>query len=86
MLMQSCFNPRLHMAGDQHPNMRAHVREGFNPRLHVGGDCALINSAHTPQVSIHASTWEATAQYQKDSAEFLVSIHASTWEATSILW
>ena len=62
-------------------------RVSFNPRLHVGGDNlqALCRGCHN--VSIHASTWEATAVACELEIVNGVSIHASTWEATATtLW
>ena len=43
----------------------------------------------TVEVSIHASTWEATVNIRHVVDAIKVSIHASTWEATchfSVVW
>ena len=42
----------------------------------------MSSGALASTVSIHASTWEATAHRINQTIELVVSIHASTWEAT----
>ena len=57
----------------------------FNPRPHMGGDQYLHTLAYNSEVSIHAPTWGATIQLQRDTNVLNVSIHAPTWGATSLI-
>ena len=57
------FNPRLHAGGDLLFAVNDTTREGFNPRLHAGGDSTGQGIARDYEVSIHASTREATARF-----------------------
>ncbi len=55
------FNPRLHEGGDSGRGFRRKRSRCFNPRLHEGGDERnAVLPASVSEVSIHASTREAT--------------------------
>ena len=77
------FNPRLHAGGDLLFAVNDTTREGFNPRLHAGGDSTGQGIARDYEVSIHASTREATVVVFEKRILAVVSIHASTREATA---
>ena len=56
----------------------------FNSRLYMRGNFTLSRKAFIDDISIHASTWEATRKKSVFKKEELISIHASTWEATTV--
>ena len=67
----------------QHCNLRTagwYVVFQFTP-LHERQHMYRIEY-RTRRISIHASTWEATAEAAAETKEESISIHASTWEAT----
>ena len=61
----------------------AQIEFQFTP-LHERQPMLFLLFRAKNKISIHASTWEATAVYQIGSkAVWIISIHASTWEATN---
>ena len=61
----------------------AQIEFQFTP-LHERQPMLFLLFRAKNKISIHASTWEATAVYQIGSkAVWIISIHASTWEATT---
>src|SRR3989304_3425614 len=80
----TCFNPRLHMGGDKTTINGSFVNALFQSTPPHGR--RLIPPVdiikQQQEVSIHASTWEATMVGDIERAYAAVSIHASTWGAT----
>ena len=76
------FNSRLCMRGN--PGAIASGWDTlfqFSP-LHERQRRAFLYRYQYLQISIHASTWEATRLSSPDNCDTYISIHASTWEAT----
>ena len=59
------FNPRLHAGGDRGRNTTAYPTHDFNPRLHAGGDILILEYRINGNISIHASTREATVPVRR---------------------
>ena len=77
------FNSRLCMRGNPFctPIRLWYVLFQFSP-LHERQRRAFLYRYQYLQISIHASTWEATRLSSPDNCDTYISIHASTWEAT----
>ena len=76
------FNSRLYMRGNRTPYRHRKTFPYFNSRLYMRGNFVSIFPARRISISIHASTWEATATTLSGGIVVTISIHASTWEAT----
>ena len=59
-LLTCNFNPRLHAGGDSTASVLCFGTAYFNPRLHAGGDDEYVDDFEHFEISIHASTQEAT--------------------------
>ena len=67
-------------------NLTKQCNANFNSRLYTRGNTFANTSTLVVNISIHASTWEATRKQLVQRCANRISIHASTWEATDALF
>ena len=77
------FNSRLYMRGNTVWEWMWRSSTNFNSRLYMRGNGESVKALKAFIISIHASTWEATATGTGTGVTRKISIHASTWEATT---
>ena len=62
---QNYFNSRLYMRGNIFPYFFSPLFKYFNSRLYMRGNAKHLGSSRNRNISIHASTWEATFRATK---------------------
>ena len=82
-LHRANFNPRTRVGCDAGDIFDAVLLVYFNPRTRVGCDAIFSSLSVSPNISIHAPAWGATAKdLKKLSILPEISIHAPAWGAT----
>ena len=76
------FNSRTHVECDMNGGFFMPSSTNFNSRTHVECDNYSKGTENRKNISTHALTWSATAQYHHGQRITVISTHALTWSAT----